>query len=117
MAVNDQIRRLRLVRGITQEYVADLLNINSSTFGKMERGQLEFRFGYIERIADHFGLSVHELIEYDQIEKGRIPASISNKTNNTAGNNVEITLQLRDLTDTEIKQLLQELQSLGKHKQ
>jgi len=108
--VRDQIRRLRAVKGITQEYLADLLNVDVSTVGKMERGRLEWRFGYIEKIAAHFDLSIHDLIEFDQYEQGRRPYTIKDPGGQASeSNSIDITLHLKDMTDRDIKRLLADL--------
>lgn len=50
------IRLLRKGRGLTQEQLAVMAHITSSTLGRIERGQENFTFDVLKRIFDALGV-------------------------------------------------------------
>ena len=60
--VGQAIRRARKAKGISQEALALATEIERSYFGGLERGQVNFTFMYLVRIARELGMPVHELV-------------------------------------------------------
>lgn len=59
---NDNLKRLRQEKGLTQQKLADLLGISRSAIGMYERGEREPDFETSELIADFFNVRLDELI-------------------------------------------------------
>jgi len=67
LAVGAVIRRLRKERKLSQEVFSGLAGIARSHLAMIETGTKQPNFETVWRIANAFGLSPHELVEY--IEK------------------------------------------------
>ena len=50
--VGVNIRKLREKKGFSQEFIAEKLGINQSTFGKLERDMSTISLGRLHKIAD-----------------------------------------------------------------
>ena len=62
MPIHEKIRLLRQVKGLTQEEVADKLNLSVNGYGKIERGNCDINLHRLEQIAEVFGVEVVELL-------------------------------------------------------
>lgn len=105
----DNIRAIRLFKGFTQEYMADKLSIEPSTYGKTERGQIDLSVNRVEQIADIFGMSVIELYSY--MTKSSQMASEPNEeykiTKKSNGYSISIMINIEDaLKGKEILELI-----------
>lgn len=50
------LKELRLIKGVTQQYIADRLNIERSTYSKWETERIMLRVDQLKHIADIYGL-------------------------------------------------------------
>jgi len=57
------IRALRLEKGLSQEALAEIANIDRSYMGGIERGEHNSTFINLIRIADALNLKTHQLLE------------------------------------------------------
>jgi transcriptional regulator with XRE-family HTH domain len=57
-----RIRVFRLLRGFTQENIADQLDISASAYAKIERGESDINISRIEEIARIYSLTASQLI-------------------------------------------------------
>ena len=64
----EQMHRLRLKRGMTQQTLADALEVSVSAVQKWERGQSEPNTRTLQRMADLFGVSLDELCDHSAPE-------------------------------------------------
>ena len=62
MPIHEKIRLLRQVKGLTQEDVAERLNLSVNGYGKIERGNCDINLHRLEQIAEVFGVEVIELL-------------------------------------------------------
>ena len=53
----DNIRSIRVLKNLSQEYVAESLGISQSAYGKLERGETRITWEKLERIANILGTS------------------------------------------------------------
>lgn len=65
MEIGQKIKKLRESKQLTQAQMATRLNIEPSTYAKMERGETDLKYDRLQRIADIFDMSITELINYD----------------------------------------------------
>lgn len=65
------IRSLRELRGYSQEYLADKLNITQSSYARFENGAKKTDFALLEKVADVFEVDVCSIIHFhDQNGEG-----------------------------------------------
>ena len=62
MPIHEKIRLLRQVKGLTQEEVAERLNLSVNGYGKIERGNCDINLHRLEQIAEVFGVEVIEFL-------------------------------------------------------
>lgn len=63
--VEENIQRLREIRGLTQEEIASKLNMSLSAYGKLERGETSLSFEKAKSIAKILNVSIADLDEFD----------------------------------------------------
>ena len=71
----DKIRSFRMIRGFTQEYMADQLRVAQNTYSKYENNGEKLPVETLEKIAKVLGVSVTDLIS-------NTPVIINNQTSN-----------------------------------
>ena len=67
MNFGEILRNLRIQRGITQQKLAEDLDISQSAITAYETGRNEPNFAVIEKIAKYFGVSPYTLIPFGDI--------------------------------------------------
>lgn len=71
MALQDRLKDLREQKHLTQQQMADILEISKSAYIKYERGEREPRLAQIEKIADVLNVSLGYLLNVDCSEPRR----------------------------------------------
>lgn len=61
MDIGNTIRELRLAKNLSQQKVADSLNVDRRTYAAWERGTKEMRIGFIPRLASFFEVEISYL--------------------------------------------------------
>ena len=80
MSVNEKIRLIRETKGLTQEQVAEKLNMSPSAYGNIERGDSDIKLSRLEKIAESLEVKLSELFELS--EKGSLSIINSCHSNN-----------------------------------
>lgn len=62
MNIGSVLKRLRQYKGVTQEKVASFLNLERSSYAKLERNKTMLRLNLAKEIADFYGLELHYFI-------------------------------------------------------
>jgi len=99
MKIGDSLKKLRESKGYTQQQMADLIYAHRSGYSKMENNQQEVPVDCLVQIAKNFGLSVDDVIYFD--EKNGIPNEVSIEDKKALEQ-----LQLINELDTEEKNIL-----------
>jgi len=68
MYLNENIKRLRKEKDITQETLADFLNVSFQSVSKWERSESLPDITLVPAIANYFGVSIDELMGNDKIK-------------------------------------------------
>ena len=61
MAVGNTIRKLRIAKELSQQAVADNLNIDRRTYAAWEMGTQDIKSSFIPRLAEFFGVEIADL--------------------------------------------------------
>lgn len=64
MNIIDNIREIRLQKGITQEAIADALNVDTSVVSNIEKGKRELRVSELEKVANVLEVETIYLLTY-----------------------------------------------------
>ncbi|HJJ97501.1 MAG: helix-turn-helix transcriptional regulator [Methanocorpusculum sp.] len=64
--MDNRIRELRAVRGMTQQELADAVSVSSRTIISLEKGQYNPSVLLAHRIAFIFGLPIEEVFVFDE---------------------------------------------------
>jgi transcriptional regulator with XRE-family HTH domain len=102
MKLGDSLKKLRESNGYTQQQMADLIHTHRSGYSKMENNQQEIPVDCLIQIAKNFGMSVDDVIYFD--EKNGLPNEISLNDKATLEQ-----LQLINELDAEEKNILLKL--------
>jgi transcriptional regulator with XRE-family HTH domain len=62
MKLGSNIRKIRELRNIKQEYIANKLKLSLTSYGKIERDETDLGFNRLENIANILGVSLVSLI-------------------------------------------------------
>ena len=91
-----KLKQLRVESGLTQEKLAELLDLETGTVCMIELGRRGTSFDNLEKIIDVFNISYIELFDFEEIEA----------KNNTVKS---ITKELNELDDKELRFILKTL--------
>ena len=65
LRIGENVKRLRLAKGITQEQLAEVLNVSSVAVSKWERGETMPDIALLPKLAFYFQTTIDELMSYD----------------------------------------------------
>lgn len=74
ISIHEKLKQYRLLNRLTQAQVAELLNITSSQYSKIETGKCQLNIHHIEAMASNLGKKFTEIHD-----------SIHDVTNDTSG--------------------------------
>jgi transcriptional regulator with XRE-family HTH domain len=110
MSVNEKIRLIREAKGLTQEQVAEKLEVSPSTYGDIERGDNDPKLSKLQKIAKIFEMELPELV--DLSEKGTININFNKQGKNNVYISSSITEKEMALKDKEIAMKDREIDDL-----
>jgi transcriptional regulator with XRE-family HTH domain len=85
MFIANNIKNLREIKNLKQEYIAEKLGISQRAYSKIERGEVDVSFSRLEQIAKVLDINILDLIGFDE---AKVFLSISqNKLHSTDSNN------------------------------
>lgn len=64
--VGEKVRKVRELKGFSQEYVAQQLKISQKAYSDMERGKTKLDFGRVEQIAEALEIDPMVIITFDE---------------------------------------------------
>ena|SRR5690554_108494 len=108
----DKIKELRIEKKLTQEDLAFELDITQSQYGRLERGECEFDFDKLDKVAKLFQLNPNEIIDFD--EKYVLINSYNgtyegNNSNNFISNNFVSSIEsVNQISKDDIREIIQE---------
>lgn len=63
--VYKNIKRIRELKNLTREYVADELKMSTSGYGKIERGEVDLTVSKLKKIAEVLDVSIEFIFRFD----------------------------------------------------
>jgi transcriptional regulator with XRE-family HTH domain len=64
--IGEKIRKIRTIKGYSQEYVSDLLKISQAAYSDIETGKTKITIQRLKEIASIFDLEVNYLINFSE---------------------------------------------------
>jgi len=61
----ENIRKIREMSDLTRDYVAAELEMSTSGYGKIERGEIDLTLSKLVKICSIFGVSITDLLYFD----------------------------------------------------
>ncbi len=91
LQIGKKIKRLRELKNMTQNQVAEKIGITQGAYSKIEMGESEVSYSRLESISDAFGMKPEDIISFND-------NMVFNVSNNSHGGNVfgNITYTLSD---------------------
>lgn len=106
MQLGHKIKKLRELRNLRQEYVADQLHMSQACYSKMENGHTKISVERLGRIAEVLNVSLEDILHFD--EQAALTISSTTPTPNTAFDPVPASSAEKQLYETYLKRLQQE---------
>ncbi len=66
MHFHEKIGFFRMLRGLTQEEMADKLNLSTTGYAKIERGETKLQIDRLEKIVAVLGVELKDLVSFDE---------------------------------------------------
>lgn len=64
--IGDKIRKIRTLKGFSQDYVSNLLNISQAAYSDFENNKSKVNLERIQEIANIFEMDINDLISFDE---------------------------------------------------
>ena len=116
--IGDKIRKIREIKDLKQDDVADRIGISSSAYGKLERDETNITHERLEQIAKVFDLSVSDILAFDEKQVFNFINSQNSGNHNTYNLLSEDSRKLYEdkilLLEEKIVYLVQEIERLKK---
>ncbi|PIF33327.1 helix-turn-helix protein [Flavobacterium sp. 9] len=64
--IGEKIRKIRIIKGYSQEYIADLLEISQSAYSDIERGKTKINLERLREVALIFELDVNYIMNFHE---------------------------------------------------
>lgn len=77
MNIHENIATMRKRKGLSQEYVANELDISRVAYGKIERGESAVTFDRLQTLCEIFECSINELINISGVEVQHITGNLN----------------------------------------
>ena len=70
MQIGHKIKKLRELKNLTQEHVAQSIGISQGAYSRMELGESEITYSKLEKIATVLDMKPEEIINNNQLSEG-----------------------------------------------
>lgn len=97
--IGERIRIKRELKGLTQQDVAEQLNIVTSSYGKLERGETKIDIERLKEITDLLDTTIEDILDFSIFNRHKRIDSASVLISGTFSNEVEILNVLIKLSD------------------
>ncbi len=95
--LGEKIRRIRDLKGFSQQNMADALDMSLPTYAEIERGKKDVTISRLEAIAKELGVTLNDILNFndrianffDQCQNTNVNAGNNNNPNQTNHNNYD----------------------------
>jgi transcriptional regulator with XRE-family HTH domain len=110
--IGHKIKKLRELKNLTQEHMANSIGISQGAYSRMELGETEITYSKLEKISEELGLKPEEIIAFNE-------SVVFNVMNNQTGtglviNNSQVSDGEKNLYEQQILLLKEENTHLKK---
>lgn len=105
MSIGNNIKKLRELKNFTQNYMADMLNMSQSGYGKIERDETDISLSKLKKIANILEIDYNKILSFDD-------KNVFNIYNNQNAAGVVSNQQLITQNDQLISELFSEISKL-----
>lgn len=77
--IGEKIRKIRIIKGFSQEYIADLLEISQSAYSDIERGKTKINLERLKKVALIFEVDVNYILDFHESQFLAKPIQINLK--------------------------------------
>jgi transcriptional regulator with XRE-family HTH domain len=67
MVIGDKLRKLRIGKGYSQEYLAEVLAVSQKTYSNMENNKSSISIKTLKKIAEEYKIDLIELLSDDRV--------------------------------------------------
>ena len=92
LKIGHKIKKLRELKNLTQEHMANSIGITQGAYSRMELGETEITYSKLEKISEELGMKPEDVIAFNE-------SVVFNVMNNQSGNGLVI--NNTQLSDTE----------------
>ena len=64
--IGNKIKKLRELKNLTQEHMANSIGISQGAYSRMELGETEITYSKLEKISEELGLKPEEIIAFNE---------------------------------------------------
>jgi transcriptional regulator with XRE-family HTH domain len=98
LKIGDKLRKLRVNKGYSQEYMAETLQISQKTYSNMENDKSSISIENLIKIAEEFNVDLLELLSDGKVIVQYNTANDSSTFNGVVNNNIseELIIQLKE---------------------
>lgn len=64
--IGEKLRKIRTIKGFSQEYVSEKLNISQAAYSDIENNKTKINLERIQEIAALYNIDVNDLISFDE---------------------------------------------------
>lgn len=116
MEILEKIKSLREANDLSQEKMAELMNMSKNSYGKLERGEVEITVRKLKKIASIFNVEISELINEKSVfcYIGDNSNYASNSTSHYSVVSDEMVKEIIQSKNEMIEQLKKEIELLKK---
>ena len=83
LKIGHKIKKLRELKNLTQEHMANSIGITQGAYSRMELGETEITYSKLEKISEELGMKPEDVIEFNE-------SVVFNVMNNQTGNGLVI---------------------------
>jgi len=83
LKIGNKIKKLRELKNLTQEHMAQSIGISQGAYSRMELGETEITYSKLEKISEELGMKPEEVIAFNE-------SLVFNVMNNQTGNGLVI---------------------------
>ena len=102
--IGNSLRKIREIKGLKQETVAKKLGLTTNGYGKIERGESNLNLDRLNQIADVFGISTQDILNFDESVIYNIQ-SMNNSAPHGTVNNFSLSEEERRILNIQIEAL------------